>query len=69
MDPFDPDHTAGRMCLWYDAHANIVAITLDAWDADHELITTRVRPVGPFDDPEEVAAELAKLLTGQGVLF
>lgn len=61
--------TRGRICHWYDEHGNVVELTLDVWDQDHELVTTMVAEIGPFDDWFEVRDEMWRCLTAQGTLF
>ena len=59
----------GRLCCWYDDDGNIIAVTCDAWDQDHELVTTMVADIGPFDDVRKVLDQMRRALTAQQVLF
>lgn len=69
MDYVAEPRTRGRICKWYDAHGNVVEMTLDSWSADNELETTVVVHLGPFDDISEHEATLVRLLTAQQALF
>lgn len=61
--------TRGRVCKWYDDHGEVVAMSLDVWDENHELMTTMVAELGPFDHDQDIEATMVKCLTAQQVLF
>lgn len=57
--------TRGRLCRWYDGAGNVVTLTVDVWDKNHELVTSMVADVGPFDDVATIEAQMVEALTAQ----
>lgn len=69
MDLRTYGRTKGRLCLWVDEDADVVTISMDAWDANYDLQTVLVRPVGPFDEWPVLVDWMRKALTSQPPLF